>query len=241
MRNAAWLLAIVAIAAIAALARAEPGTGTVVISCNEDEATLLVDGILIPERTPAVLTLPVGPHTIEARKPTLIPQKKTVDVTDQGQTKLRFELLPPASAPLPPLEMGSGSAVGSAVGSGSAGPAFGSGSAAPLPPMGSAVGSAAVGIGSNAPIETHPPPITPGGIATLDIVTATPHALVFVDGIPLREAPTLIEVESGEHVVAVYVTGKLPAEAVVRVRPGDRHRVELNPSVPRKRIDVPAE
>src|SRR5512135_2456577 len=97
MRRATWLLVIVAIGAIA---RAEPATGTVVISCNEADASLIVDGVLLPERTPAVLTLSAGPHVIEARKPPLVPDKKVIEVADQQQVKVRFELLP--ASPLPP-------------------------------------------------------------------------------------------------------------------------------------------
>jgi len=309
MRTAAWLLVIVAIGAIA---RAEPATGTVVVSCNEADASLLVDGVLLPERTPAVLTLPAGTHVIEARKPPLVAQKQVIQVADQQQTKVRFELLPPA--PPPPatgsdagLGSGSGSppATGSAapLGSGSGSPP-GSGSAAPLagsaappaPPQTSAPAvkaprctegghevpcaqgprcteggrpvpckkgeplpqppptAAAIGTGSGAPgagsgsdvagagSNAHVEPLhgSPGA-AAVDVATTMPHAIAYVDGAPVREAPCVLELEPGEHVVAVYAAGMVPAEALVRVAAGQRQRVELTPSKPRRRIDVPAQ
>jgi hypothetical protein len=232
MRNLAWLIPLVAIVAIAS---AEPGTGIVIIGCNEPDATLLVDGVLIPERTPAVLTLPVGSHTIEARKSSLLPQKRVVDVGDQQQVKIRFELLPPG----PPPGMGS-DAIGSGAGSGSAAlgsaavgsAALGPGSAAPPPAVGSA---AAIGPGSNAHVEAPPSNVT-----AIDIATTAPHAIAYLDGAPVREAPCVLEVEPGEHVVAVVTTGMIPAEAIVTAKSGQRQRVELTPKTARKRLDVPA-
>ncbi len=106
MRFAVWLLVVVAIGAIAL---ADAGSGTVVVSCNESDAELIVDGVLIPDRTPAVLTMPVGTHEIEVRKPPLVAQKQTVVVGDQQQVKVRFELVS-AAAPAP--GPGSDAAVG---------------------------------------------------------------------------------------------------------------------------------
>ena len=310
MRTAAWLLVIVAIGAIA---RAEPATGTVVVSCNEADASLLVDGVLLPERTPAVLTLPAGTHVIEARKPPLVAQKQVIQVADQQQTKVRFELLPPAPPPPAvgsdaPLGSGSGSppATGSAAppasgsaappAAGSAAPLTGSGApAAPLqtsapavkaprcteggrevpcaqgphcteggrpvpckkgeslpppPPTAAAIaagsgaagtgsaGSDVAGAGSNAHVEPlHGSP----GAAAVEIATTVPHAIAYVDGAPVREAPCVLELEPGEHVVAVYAAGMVPAETLVRVAAGQRQRVALTPSKPRRRIDVPAQ
>jgi hypothetical protein len=51
----------------------------------------------------------------------------------------------------------------------------------------------------------------------------------------------VLELEPGEHVVAVYAAGMVPAETIVRVDAAKRQRVELNPSQPRRRIDVPAQ
>src|SRR5690242_12936692 len=124
MKIASWLLVLVAIAAIA---RAEPGTGTVIVSCNELDAALIVDGVLVPDRTPAVLTLTAGAHTIEARKSPLVPDKKVVQVADQQQVKVRFELLPAALPPPPPPPPGAGAGSGSGSGS-AAPPGTGSGS-----------------------------------------------------------------------------------------------------------------
>ena len=333
MRTAAWLLVIVAIGAIA---RAEPATGTVVVSCNETDASLIVDGVLLPERTPAVLTLPAGTHTIEARKPPLVAQKKVVDVADQQTTKVRFELVPAApvatgsagsagsGSAMPPAEgsaaTGSGSAPpagsGSAAGSAATPPAMGSaaGSAATPPPaMGSAAGSAAppqasapalkasrcteggrevaciqgphcteggrpvpckkgeplpvppappttaagagttagAGAGAGAHVGTAgagtgsgahaEPPHAAQGAAGVEIATTVPHGIAYVDGAPVREAPCVLDLEPGEHVVAVYASGMVPAEVVVKVAAGQRSRVELTPSKPRRRIDVPAQ
>jgi hypothetical protein len=289
MRTAAWLLVIVAIGAIA---QAEPSSGTVVVSCNEADASLIVDGVLLPERTPAVLTLPAGRHVIEARKPPLVADKKVVDVADQQQTKVRFELLPVGPPPAPPPadgSAGSGAAAGSGAGSGSG---SGSGSAAPpvvptvaqrppapaqrcteggrevacvqgphcteggklvpckkgdplpvttppVPPPGqTAVVAAGSGAGSAARVE---PPAAGSTAAMLDIATTAPRAIVYVDGAPVREAPCVLEVEPGEHVVGVYAAGMVPAESLVRATAGQRQRVELTPSLPRKRIDVPAQ
>jgi hypothetical protein len=319
MRTATWLLVLVLVGAIA---RAEPASGTVIVSCNEVDASLLVDGILIPERTPAVLTLPPGTHVIEARKPPLLTGKQVVDVRDGQQVKVRFDLLPPPPPPIEPPATGTGSAAppgsgsaappatGSAArpatGSGSAAPpATGSGSAAPpatgsaAPSPGTAVAPAAIpaaapaakaarctegghevaciqgphcteggklvpckkgdplpaaavppppvpaaaalatttaGAGSNA----EPPAVSPGA-AAIEIVTAAPHAVAYIDGAPIRDAPCVLEVEPGEHVVAVYAAGMIPAEAVVRVAAAQRQRVELTPTTPRRRIDVPAQ
>ena len=302
MRRATWLLVVVAIGAIA---QADPATGTVVISCNEADASLLVDGILIPERTPAVLTLPAGSHMIEARKPPLVAQKKVVEVGDQQQVKLRFELLPANLPPPPPA--GSGSSAPPPAGSGSsAPPPAGSGSSAPLqagsgsgapPPAGSGssapppppkitapvakpsrctegghevpclAGPRCTSGGKPIPCPGAPPPpppvpplLPPAAVtvgsgsgsagsaepqqapeaASIEIVTAAPHAVAFVDGAPVRDAPCLLWLEPGEHVVAVYAAGMVPAEAVVRIVADQRQRVELTPSNPRRRIDVPA-
>ncbi len=302
MRSVTWLLVIVAIGAIA---RAEPATGTVVVSCNVSDAELLVDGAVIPERTPAVLTLPAGTHVIEARKPPLVAQKKVIEVADQQQVKVRLELVQPAPPPLP--STGSAAPVGSgsppAAGSGGSGAPPASGSAtppaagsaappaalagsgaplappppagkaphctegghevpclqgprcsqggrpvpcpgapppppppAPLPPPPAAAAVVVPGAGSNAPAE---PAHTPGA-ATIEIATTAPHAVAYIDGVPVREAPCLLELEPGEHVVAVYAAGMLPAETVVRLVADQRQRVELTPSQPRRRIDVPA-
>jgi hypothetical protein len=189
-----------------------------------------------------VLTLPVGPHVIEARKSPLIAQKKAIEVTDQQQVKVRFELLP--ATPLPPMT-GSDAAVGSGSGSGvppAAGLGSGSGSGAAAPPAAGsaalATGSAAAGAGSNVPIE---PPRPPSGSGTIDIATTAPHAIAYVDGAPIRDAPCVLELESGEHVVAVYTAGMVPAETIVRVEQGKRQRVELTPKVQRRRLDVPAQ
>jgi hypothetical protein len=306
MRTATWLLVL---ALISAIARAEPtATGTVVISCNEADASLLVDGVLIPDRTPAVLALPAGTHTIEARKPPLLSDKKVVEVLDQQQVKVRFDLRRPAPPPLPPATgsaaqppaSGSGAQPPPASGSGaSPPPAAGSaapvaaGSAAPPPPTPIVLpASAPVAKASRcmegghevaciqgphcteggklvpckkgdplpgAPPPAPPPPATaaaivaapgagsnepPGispGAAAIEIATTAPHAVAYVDGAPIREAPCVLEVEPGEHVVAVYAAGMVPAEAVVRVTAAQRQRVELTPSTPRRRIDVPAQ
>jgi hypothetical protein len=277
MRTATWLLTVMAIATIA---RAEPATGTVIVSCNEDDAALIVDGTLVPDRTPAVLTLPTGMHTIEVRKPPLPAQKKVIEVVDQQQVKVRFELVPPA----PPPALGSGAGEGSAA----AGSGAGSGSAAPPPPppppppaakpshcteggrevpcltgprcsqggkpvacdknappppppplvVAPPSASAGSNAGSNAPPE--PPSISPGAGA-IEIATTVPHAVAYIDGAPVRDAPCVIELEPGEHVVAVWAAGMLPAETVVRVAAAQRQRVELSPSQPRRRTDVPAQ
>ena len=301
MRVAVWVFAAVAICAIAS---ADSPTGTVVVSCNESDAELIVDGVLIPDRTPAVLTLPAGSHVIEARKPPLIAQKKSVDVLGQQQVKLRFDLVPPAPPPpLPPLTdvslgsaSGSGSAVPPQAGSGSAlpPPATGSGSATPqvavapppppppppehhcrqggkevpCPPEGPhctrggkpvscatgkplpppslapppppvapalATGSGA-GSGSAAPVEPRAP-THPGNLI---IATTVPHAIAYVDGVPVRDAPCELELEPGEHVIAVAAPGLIPLESVFRIDAKNRQRIELNPTVPRQRIDVPA-
>ena len=301
MRTATWLLVIVAIGAIA---RAEPSTGTVVISCNESDASLLVDGVMITERTPAVLILTAGTHVIEARKPPLLAQKKVIEVADQQQIKVRFELLPVAPPPAAPPDAGVGSGSGSASGSaappatGSAAPpatGSGAGSAAPLAPIhvtapakpsrcteggrevpciqgprcteggkpvpckkgeqlppptppptspptpnvaAVAVGSGSASAGSNAPAEPlHGSP----GAPTIEIATTAPHAVAYVDGVPMRDAPCVLELEPGEHVVAVFAAGMVAAETTVHAEAAHRQRVELNPSKPRRRIDVPAQ
>jgi hypothetical protein len=314
--------------AIGATARAEPATGTVVVGCNEADASLLVDGVEIPERTPAILTLPAGTHVIEARKPPLVAQKRVIELVDQQQIKVRFELLPPSppkpttgpdvtvgagsgsvpppagSAPAkpsgapppppsnPPPATGSaphpsGSASAPAIGPG-APPASNPAAVAPTapvqtngpvvkPPRCSEGGrevpcpqgprcseggrpvpctkgpppqpppppapvptpprSAVTGTGSNAPPELLQ---VPPGLATIEIATTVPHAVVYVDGAPVREAPCVLELEPGEHVVAVYAAGMLPAEAVVRVEAGKQQHVDLSPSKSRRRVDVPA-
>ena len=282
VRGATWLLVVVAIGAIA---RADPLTGTVVISCNEDNAELIVDGVLIPERTPAVLTLPVGSHVIEARKPPLIAQKKVIEVADQQQLKLRFELTPPAPPQPPPTpDAGVGGDAGVPPASGSVAPPVPpppppvkpprcteGGREVPCPPPGPrcsqggkpvscttgaplppplpppsplppppplATGAAGSGAGSNGSAEPPPPP---PGAATIEIATTSPHAIAYLDGAPLHAAPCVLEVEPGEHVVAVYAAGMVPAEAIVRVGAAQRQHVDLTPSKPRKRIDVPTQ
>lgn len=241
MRFAVWLLVVVAIGAIAL---ADPGTGTVIVSCNESDAELIVDGVLIPDRTPAVLTMPAGTHEIEVRKPPLVAQKQTVVVGDQQQVKLRFELVPLAPAPGSAATVGSGSGAPPPTGSG-APPATGSaqlaatGSAAAKETgsAGSAVGSAASAAGSAAaPVELHAAP----ALAEIELVTTVPHAIAYVDGAPVRDAPCVLEVEPGEHVVAVYAAGMIPAETIVHAEVGRRPRVDLIPMKQRRRIDVPA-
>lgn len=273
-----WLLVLVLVGAIA---RAEPSTGTVIISCNEADAALLVDGVLIPDRTPAVLLLAAGTHTIEARKPPLPADKKVVDVVFGKQVKVRFELVPPPPPPPPPPappppDAGAGSGSGSAVpppvvlpaaapvakaarcmegGHEVAciqGPHCTEGGklvpckkgdpipGAPPPPPPPAPVPAAIATAPGAGSAAEPPGISPGA-AAVEIATNAPHAIAYIDGAPIREAPCVLEVEPGEHVVAVYATGMIPAEAVVRVAASQRQRVELTPSTPRRRIDVPAQ
>jgi hypothetical protein len=120
----------------------------------------------------------------------------------------------------------------------------------PKPPAAVAAGVAGAGVagagaattgvagaGSNAP-EPLPPSAGSGG---LEIATTATGAIAYVDGAPLREAPCFLELEPGEHVVAVYAAGMVPAEAVVHVEAARRQRVELTPSKPRRRVDVPAQ
>jgi hypothetical protein len=306
MRTVVWLLVVVAIGAIA---WAEPSTGTVIVSCNEADVSLLVDGVVIPESPPAVLALPPGTHVIEARKPPLVAQTKTVEVVDQQQIKVWFELLP-AAAPPPPTT-GSGAPVGSGSGAPPApvtttgsGAAIGSGSAAvprtgsaaptpnptppptptptlaasaperhcrqggrevpcpdegprctmggkpvpcsgakrppPPPPPAPPVAAIATGSGSGsaAPGEPHPPP---SGLARVEIATTVAHAIAYVDGVPVRDAPCVLDLEPGEHVFAVYAAGMIPAESIFRAEVARPQRIELIPSQPRKRIDVPAQ
>jgi hypothetical protein len=92
------------------------------------------------------------------------------------------------------------------------------------------------GAGSSA----EPPRANPGA-AAIEIATAAPHAIAYIDGAPIREAPCVLELEPGEHVIAVYAAGMLPAETLVRIAPAQRQRVELTPTTPRRRIDVPAQ
>ncbi len=282
MRTVVWLLVIVAVAAIA---WADPATGTVVISCNETDAELLVDGVLIPDRTPAVLTLPAGSHVIEVRKSPFVPQKKTVDVVDQQQVKLRFELAPPA--PLPPLDAGAGSGSeapaptgsGAGSGSGSGAPHLAAappppppehhcrqgGHEVPCPPEGPhcTMGGKLVSCATGKPLPPPPPPGPPRGVAAvgtgsgagsaaphepqplpgatnLEIATTVPHAIAYVDGAPVHEAPCALELEPGEHVIGVYAPGMIPAESIFKIET-TRLRIELNPTQPRQRIDVPAQ
>ena len=311
MRSATWLLVLVAIAAIA---QADPATGTVIVSCNEADASLIVDGVLVPDRTPAVLTLTVGPHTIEVRKPSLVPDKKVIEVSDQQPVKVRFELLPPAAPPPPRPDVGSAAppAVGSGAGSGSAAPpamgsgtgsapaagsGAGSGSAGPITalpasatlakpsrctegghevaciqgphcteggkpvpckkgdplpgatttptttattttPTTHAVVASTSGTGAGSAARVEPKPASTSG---LEIATGAAHAIAYVDGAPLHDAPCVLALEPGEHVVAVYAAGMVPAETIVHIEAGKHQRVELTPSQPRKRIDVPAQ
>jgi hypothetical protein len=111
----------------------------------------------------------------------------------------------------------------------------------PGPPATTATAPAGSGVthpGSKTPVEPlHASP----GAAGIEIATTVPHAIAYVDGAPLREAPCVLELEPGEHVVAVYAAGMIPAETIVRVEAAKRQRVELTPSKPRKRIDVPAQ
>jgi hypothetical protein len=79
------------------------------------------------------------------------------------------------------------------------------------------------------------------GSSGLEIATSVAHAVAYVDGAPVQDAPCVLELEPGEHVVAVYAAGMVPAETIVRVDAAKRQRVELNPSQPRRRIDVPAQ
>lgn len=276
MRTATWLLVLVLIGAIA---RAEPSTGIVVVSCNEADASLLVDGVLVPDRTPAVLTLQTGTHTIEARKSALLSDKKVVTVLSGTQVKVRFELVPPAPPPLPPPPplVAAGSDAGS--GSGAVMPTPVPASApvvkaarcmegghevaciqgphcteggklvpckkgdplpgAPPPPP-PAPPPAAMATGSGAGSAVEAPAISPGA-AAVEIVTAAPHAIAYIDGAPVRDAPCVLEVEPGEHVIAVYAAGMIPAETLIRLTAAQRQRVELTPSTPRRRIDVPAQ
>jgi hypothetical protein len=74
----------------------------------------------------------------------------------------------------------------------------------------------------------------------IEIATTAPHAIAYVDGAPVRDAPCVLELEPGEHVIAVQVAGQLPAEAVVHAEAARRQRLELTPSRPRRTIDVPA-
>jgi hypothetical protein len=104
------------------------------------------------------------------------------------------------------------------------------------PPL--ATTTAGAGAGSNGSAE---PPQPPSGATTIEIATTSPHAIAFIDGAPLHTAPCVLELEPGEHVVAVSAAGMIPAEAIVRIEAGRRQRVDLNPSTPRKRIDVPAQ
>ena len=289
MRIAVWVLVGVMVGAIAF---ADAPTGTVVISCNETDAELIVDGILIPDRTPAVLVLPTGSHVIEARKPPLIAQKKTIEVLGQQQVKVRFDLMPPAPPPpLPPLDSlgsgsGSGSGVGSAVGSGSASVAppppppappppehhcRQGGHEVPCPPEGPhcTQGGRLVSCATGRPLPPPGPPVRPGtavatgsgstigpggpggpgapgeprppvGPTNLEIATNVPHAIAYVDGVPVQSAPCALELEAGEHVIAVYAPGMIPAESIFKVDDAHRQRIELDPTEPRKRIDVPA-
>jgi hypothetical protein len=203
MRTVTWLLVLVAIGAVA---RADSPTGTVIVGCNEADAELVIDGVLVPEHTPAVLTLSAGTHVIEARKPPLVAQKQVVEVIDQHQIKLRFELLPPA---------------------------------APEPPAAPSV-SPPAGAGSAQPPPADVPPAPPS-TAAIEVVTTVANSIVYVDGAPLHAAPCVLEVEPGEHVVAVYAAGMVPAETVVRLEAARRQHIELTPSMPRRRIDVPAQ
>jgi hypothetical protein len=99
-------------------------------------------------------------------------------------------------------------------------------------------GSSVASAGSNAPAEPlRAPPVA----ANIEIATTVQRAIAYVDGAPLHDAPCMLELEPGEHVVAVYAAGMVPAEAIVRVEANQRQRVELTPSKPRKRIDVPAQ
>ena len=230
MRIAVWVFVAAAVAAVVgaiAWADSPAGTGTVIISCNEDDAELIVDGVLIPDRTPAVLVLPTGTHVIEVRKSPFVPQQRSVQVGEQQQVKVRIDLVTPT--PAPGLGEGSGSGGGSGSGSGSG---IGVGSAG----VGSAgVGSAASG--SAAPVEIHPA----SGVATLEIATTVQHAIAFVDGVAAHEAPCTLELEPGEHVIAVYAPGMVPRETNMNLDVGARQHVELNPTKHRQRIDVPAQ
>jgi hypothetical protein len=107
--------------------------------------------------------------------------------------------------------------------------------APPTPPPTVAAATVA-GAGSNARLEPTTAPTT-----GLEIATSAPHAVAYVDGAPVHDAPCVLELEPGEHVVAVVAAGMMPAETIVRVEGAKRQRVELNPSQPRRRIDVPAQ
>lgn len=244
-RLAPWLLIVVAIGAIAR-ADSPTGTGIVVIGCNEDDAEIVVDDVEIPDRTPAAVTLPVGTHVIEVRKPPLVAQKKVFEIADQQKVKLWFDLVP-AAPPPPPPDAGSspppapppdaGSPPPDSSGSGAPAAPPAAGSAAQPAPAAAAGSAAPAAAGSNAAAEPlQPPP----ALAELEIATQASHALAYLDGAPMHPAPCVLEVEPGEHVVAVYAPGMVPAEQVVHLDAAQHQRVELTPSTTRERIDVPA-
>ena len=60
-------------------------TGTVAVSSNPPGAQILVDGVEHPEKTPAILTLPTGLHTITVTLPGRGEKSRDVNVEDGAQ------------------------------------------------------------------------------------------------------------------------------------------------------------
>ena len=153
-----------------------------------------------------------GPHCTEGGKP--VPCKKE---------------LPPPLAPAIAPPPGAGAAS--------------SGSKASLEPLHAAGGAATAPAGSGvagAGSDALALPLHASSVATIEIATTVQSAVAYVDGAPVHAAPCVLELEPGEHIVAVVAAGMISAEAIVRVEATGRQRFELTPSKSRKRIDVPA-
>lgn len=74
------------------LQRLPDPTGNVIVTANHEDATVRVDGRDVGT-TPAFLPLPVGRHTIEVSREEMHPVTQVVDVTANGRSEVKAELL----------------------------------------------------------------------------------------------------------------------------------------------------
>ena len=66
--------------------------GTLSITSNPPGAAIYLNGQLRVEKTPAVLTLPVGPYRLKVEKDHLKADEETVQISDGGMSQRRYIL-----------------------------------------------------------------------------------------------------------------------------------------------------
>ena len=66
----------------------DPAKGTLMIKSNPSGGTILIDGQMRPERTPAMIVLPAGTHKIEVQETGYAPYTEEVTLRDNGVTNI---------------------------------------------------------------------------------------------------------------------------------------------------------